>query len=62
MVGGPSVRFSSGSSVLEIFLELLATVMVTMSELQANRLPIPHPHDFRRTSFVAQVEVTSSTR
>ena len=38
--------------VLEIFLELPATVMVTMSELQANRLLIPHPHDFRRTSIV----------
>ena len=47
--------------VLEIFLELPATVMVTMSELQANRLLIPHPHDFRRTPLFVQVEVTSRT-
>jgi len=34
------------TTVLEIFLELLVMVMVTISESRANRLLIPHPlHD-----------------
>lgn len=49
------------TTVLGISLELLGMVTVTISGLRANRLLIPHPHDFpSHICFFVQVQVKPS--